>query len=132
MPEKFPKVQRGVFVLPTRREREEGPALGLSPDAGALLLSLVQRMGALESQVRGERLTALSAEARLEVVVLDNEEATDRIRELEQQVRDINRIREPAFAIINLVNSEGDDFIAKGPRFTKLLNLTQSLKASFP
>jgi len=109
-----------------------------SPRAGALLIGLVSRMGSLESQVRQERLQRLSTQERFDVQVLDNEEATALIRDLEAKLAEADRqletlvqIREAAFGVINLVESEGDDFIAAGSGKTALLGLLQRLRASF-
>lgn len=61
------------------------------PRTGALLLSLASRLGALESNVRQERLQRLGAQERLATVVLDNAEATALIRDLETQVAQLDQ-----------------------------------------
>jgi len=94
MPDKPSIGRRGFFDTPDRqasRDEEDAQALGgqvvADPRAGAVFLSLVNRLSSLEAAARTERLRRLTSEERQEILVLDNEEAQAKIRELQDEIR---------------------------------------------
>ena len=120
MPEKAP-VGRGAFIGSGRQAaRDEEIATDLAqaagvqkvddPRTGAVFLSLVNRLSTLEAAVRGERLRRVGAEEQQEVLVLDNEEAQEKIKELQAEIAALIAAQgtEASDAAIELAKVQGD------------------------
>ncbi len=99
MPDKPSAGPRGVFIASERQAaRDEEVATDMArhvqlvddPRTGAVFLSIVNRLSTLEAAVRAERLLRLGAEARQEILVLDNEEATAKIALLQEEIGNLN------------------------------------------
>jgi len=79
----------------------------LDPGSTPVLLGLVARMISLEGQLRRLRVEGLATGARLEIQVLDNKEAEEKIRELQAEIKtqggDLVSVRQ----ILEIINGVG-------------------------
>lgn len=155
MPEKpFPGGigERGVFRTRERQaEKDENDAADIAqvvadPRAGAVFLSLVNRLSTLEAEVRGQRLKALGAVDRAETLVIDNEEAQDRIAELEAEVLAQGKMIEELEKTIadrpsqsegeerlrEIVNRQGATIVVRGQWRVTAQTTVQKGAATFP
>lgn len=127
MPEKLPPVEGGVFRSTSRqREVDEEVATDLAagaqtladPRAGSVFLSLVNRLSTLEAAARTERLRRLTSEEKQEILVLDNQEAQEKISQLQAELATAVGAGEAALTDLR-------------ERFTRLRDLADAAVAAF-
>jgi len=107
----------GLFSLGRREEpkevsAEEGIASGIAEldrRGSALLLEMLGRLQNVEGILRTERVARLTAEATTRTIVLDNEQAEERIIELEQE--------------LGVINSRLTDSLVRAAQFREDLNV---------
>jgi len=95
-----PATSKGAFLEPERqKETEEEPVSGIrEPAFAAALLSLVARVQRLEGALAQETRAVRGEQLRTRVEVLENEEATRRIAELEEKIGEIEPLLKECLA----------------------------------